>query len=101
MMDSRFHEEAPEFAKRFYKHREVYLGHTSTFNWQVKPSYREYGDINQPKNGGIIVPMKRCNVWNLDTGAGYHGKLSIMDIDTKQYWQSDAVKELYPNHRGR
>ena len=34
--------------------------------------------------------MQRCNVWNLDTGAGYGYKLTIMDIDTKQYWQSDV-----------
>lgn len=41
------------------------------------------------------------NIWNVDTGAGWNGKLTIMDIETKDYWQSDNVKTLYPNERGR
>ena len=45
--------------------------------------------------------MNRCNVWNLDTGGGWLGKLTIMDIDTKQFWQSDFVYELYPEEKGR
>ena len=28
-------------------------------------------------------------------------KLTIMDLDTQEYWQSDLVKELYPNEKGR
>jgi serine/threonine protein phosphatase 1 len=43
----------------------------------------------------------KYNIWNLDTGAGWHGKLTIMDVNTKEYWQSDKVKTLYPNERGR
>ena len=51
--------------------KEVYLGHTPTLNW------------------GRDTPMNAQNIWNLDTGAGTNGKLTIMDIDTKEYWQSD------------
>lgn len=40
-------------------------------------------------------------VWNLDTGAGWSGKLTIMNVDTEEYWQSDFVKTLYPNEKGR
>lgn len=94
-------EEASNKAKRFRKHKEVYIGHTSTCNWKLKKHYPEYNDPNQPKNNNIMVPMKRCNVWNMDTGAGFNGKLTIMDIDTKEYWQSDLVKDLYPNEKGR
>ena len=90
-----------ERIQRFYKHKELYIGHTATENWKVKPTYREYKDPNQPKNGAIIVPMYRCNVWNLDTGCGFNGKLTIMDIDNKEYWQSDYTKDLYPNELGR
>jgi len=32
----------------------------------------------------------------MDTGAGWSGKLTIMDIDTNEFWQSDVVKDLYP-----
>lgn len=62
---------------------EVYIGHTTTMMWS------------------IVYPMNKSNVWNLDTGGGFGGKLTIMDIDTKEYWQSDFVKDLYPNEIGR
>lgn len=80
---------------------EVYIGHTATENFKVKPHYPEYKDVNQPKQGGIIIPMNRDKIWNLDTGAGWNGKLTIMDIDTKEYWQSDYSKELYKDEKGR
>ena len=32
----------------------------------------------------------------IDTGAGWEGRLTIMDIETKQFWQSDLVTDLYP-----
>jgi serine/threonine protein phosphatase 1 len=62
---------------------EVYIGHTTTENWDV------------------FEPMIRGNVINMDTGAGYNGKLSIMNIDSKEVFQSDWVRELYPNEQGR
>ena len=87
--------------RRFENHKEIYIGHTPTVNWDCKKSWSEYNDPNQEvKDGPITVPMNRCNVWNLDTGAGWSGKLTIMDIDTKEYWQSDALKKLYNNERG-
>jgi len=46
-------------------------------------------------------PFCRNKVWFLDTGGGFEGKLSILDIDTKEFWQSDKVSELYPGHRHR
>ena len=33
---------------------------------------------------------KGCEVWDLDTGGGYEGKLTIMNVHTKEYWQSDS-----------
>ena len=45
-------------------------------------------------------PGKR-NIWNIDTGAGWDGKLTIMDVNTKEYWQSDKVKTLYSDEKGR
>ena len=87
--------------KRFYKHTEVYIGHTTTGNWLVKSHLPEYQIEQQPKEGRIVVPMNRCNVWNMDTGGGFEGRLTIMDIDTKEFWQSDDLKTLYPNERGR
>ncbi|SEN08943.1 serine/threonine protein phosphatase 1 [bacterium A37T11] len=57
--------------------REIYLGHTPTTNY------------------GSKQPLNAFNIWNLDTGAGHSGLLTIMDVNTKEYWQSDPVMELY------
>lgn len=62
---------------------EIFIGHTATTNW------------------GKDTPMKAANIWNLDTGAGFAGKLTIMDVETKEYWQSDDVRTLYPKQKGR
>ena len=48
------------------KFKEVYIGHTATINW------------------GKVIPMQAANIWNLDTGSGFKGKLTIMNIDTKE-----------------
>ena len=58
---------------------EIYIGHTA-------------------ENDG---PNQYGNLWNLDTGAGWYGKLTIMDVDTKEFWQSDFATLLYPNEKGR
>ncbi len=69
--------------KRFNHYKEIYIGHTPTTIY---------------KKG---IPMKAHNVWNIDTGAAFTGKLSIMDIDTKEFWQSDSLPSLYPDEKGR
>jgi serine/threonine protein phosphatase 1 len=71
------------FPKRLKLFHEIYIGHTPTL-------YYDTG-----------TPMQAFDVWNLDTGAAFTGKLSMMDIDTKQYWQSDPVYQLYPDEMGR
>lgn len=50
---------------------------------------------------GYNVPILRSNVWNVDTGAGFRGKLSVLEAHTGRYWQSDYVYELYPDEIGR
>lgn len=48
-----------------------------------------------------LKPVRSSNVWNLDQGAGYEGKLTIMDVDTHEYWQSDIISDLYKQEKGR
>ncbi|WP_103068226.1 metallophosphoesterase family protein [Aquimarina sediminis] len=69
--------------KRFNHYKEIYIGHTPTTNYNKD------------------VPIKAYNLWNVDTGAAFKGKLTIMDIDSKEIWQSDPLPLLYPNERGR
>jgi len=65
------HRSAPRH--KFGNFDEIYIGHTPT------------------RNFGTNEPLNFCNVWDLDTGAGWGAKLTIMDTDTKQFWQSDIV----------
>lgn len=48
-----------------------------------------------------MTPTKYNNVWMMDTGAGYTGCLSIMDVNTKQCWQSDPLPILYEGQKAR
>jgi serine/threonine protein phosphatase 1 len=59
---------------------EIYVGHTPT----------RFGK-----------PVRACEVWLMDTGAGWDGVLSMMDIETKQCFISDPVPSLYPGIKGR
>ena len=80
---------------------EIYIGHTPTINYMIKPHYLEYKDDRQEKNGVITVPMFRKGVYNLDTGCGWGRKLTMMNVETKEYFQSDNSFELYPEEKGR
>ncbi|MCK7555386.1 hypothetical protein MKQ70_10370 [Chitinophaga sedimenti] len=45
--------------------------------------------------------MRGCNVWNVDTGAAFMGKISALEIHTKKVIQSDYAWKLYPGEKGR
>jgi serine/threonine protein phosphatase 1 len=63
---------------------EVFIGHTTTS--RLDPE---------------LKPIHLSNIWNLDQGAGWEGKLTLMNVDTKEYFQSDIVADLYPDEKGR
>ncbi|MES2573397.1 MAG: metallophosphoesterase family protein [Bacteroidota bacterium] len=71
------------FPKRLTLYKEIYIGHT--------PVSR----INK------TTPVRMANVWNVDTGAAFKGPLTIMDVDTKEFWQSEPLPNLYPTEKGR
>ena len=71
------HLEGKEKFRMVTEFNNIFIGHTSTMNWKTDK------------------PMKAANIYNLDTGAGYAGRLTIMDIESKKFWQSDPVRELY------
>lgn len=61
---------------------EVFIGHTPIHEYSLKP-------------------IKSCEIWFMDTGAGWSGVLSMMDIDTKEVFPSDKVVKIYPPGSGR
>ncbi|GAB1856238.1 metallophosphoesterase family protein [Flavobacteriaceae bacterium MHTCC 0001] len=83
VMDKRVQKHSVLYPKRLKLYNEIYIGHTPTL----------YYDIENPMNA--------INVWNIDTGAAFTGKLTVFDVNTKQYWQSDNVYKLYPDEKGR
>ncbi|MEH6535093.1 MAG: metallophosphoesterase family protein [Psychroserpens sp.] len=82
-MDDRIKKDSELYPNRLKHYLEIYIGHTPTTNY------------NQDQ------PMNAVNVWNVDTGAAFTGKLSAIDIETKEVFQSDTLKDLYPNELGR
>lgn len=82
-MDKKLQRNSELYPKRLLLYKDIFIGHTPTL------------DI------GIKIPANKANIWNMDTGAAYTGSLSIMDIDTKQFWQSDPLPSLYPKEKGR
>lgn len=71
------------YPKRLNLFEEIYIGHTPTTR------------IDEDR------PYKAANVWNIDTGAAFKGKLSAIEVNTKQIWQSEPVYELYSKEDGR
>jgi serine/threonine protein phosphatase 1 len=71
------------YPKRFTLYDEIYIGHT--------PVTR----IEQ------TTPIQKACIWNVDTGAAFKGPLTIMDINTKEFWQSEPLNYLYPTEKGR
>lgn len=71
------------YPKRLTHYKEIFIGHT--------PVTRI----------GRTTPKKAANIWNIDTGAAFKGPLTIMDVATKEFWQSDPVYLLYPTENGR
>lgn len=71
------------YPNRLKHYKEIYIGHTPTTRYNS------------------VEPMQAANIWNVDTGAAFKGKLSAIDVDDKALFQSDFVYRLYPNEFGR
>ena len=82
-VDNRIPPDSLFYPKRLLLYKEIFIGHTPTTNY------------------GPDTPMQRCNVWNIDTGAAFTGRLSVMEVTTKEVTQSEIVQRLYPGETGR
>jgi len=82
-LDPRIEKDSPFYPKRLSLYDEIYIGHTPTTR------------INE------TVPVNKACVWNIDTGAAFNGPLTLLNIETKVFFQSDRLPKLYPNENGR
>lgn len=71
------------YPNRLKLFHEIYIGHTPVTKIGKK------------------VPTRFANVWNVDTGAAFKGTISVIDVTTKEVWQSTPVYKLYPEEKGR
>ena len=76
-------EEHQYYPKRLLHYNEIFIGHTPVTRL------------------GKTTPQKAANVWNIDTGAAFMGPLSVIDVASKEFWQSDSVHTFYPGEEGR
>lgn len=82
-LDKRIKRDSELFPNRLKHYKEIYIGHTPTTR------YHKY------------EPMQAANVWNVDTGAAFTGKLSVLNVNNKEVFQSDTLMHLYPDEMGR
>jgi len=82
-IDTKLPKDDDLYPKRLLLFEEIFIGHT--------PVTR----IGEEK------PVNKANVWNVDTGAAFKGKISGLEVASKEIWQSDPVHILYPNENGR
>lgn len=82
-LDDRIEKASVFYPKRLLIYHEIYIGHT--------PTNRIFSN----------EPVQKACVWNIDTGAAFKGSLTILDVNSKDFWQSDSLAKLYPNESGR
>ena len=82
-IDNQLSKDAITYPLRLKIYNEIFIGHTPVTK------------IDE------TIPVNKACVWNVDTGAAFKGKLTIMDVDTKEFWQSDSLPDLYPTEKGR
>lgn len=82
-LDSRMSLKSKCYPNRLKLFKEIYIGHTPTTELDS------------------IEPINKANVWNIDTAAAFKGKLTLLDVETKDFIQSDFVYKIYPTENGR
>ena len=63
--------------------KDIFIGHTTTEFWDTD-SY-----------------MKAVQIYNIDCGGGWHGRICMINVETKEAWYSDRAEILYPDFIGR
>lgn len=89
--------------EKFYWDRSLWkraIENIEPISYQIKkdgPIYENdifIGHTNTKLTFPHLKPVRFQNVWNLDQGAAYNAKLTIMNVDTYQYWQSNLIEDL-------
>lgn len=68
--------EYEQYDQTFSEFKEIFVGHTPT--QFIKED----------------IPKRFSNLWMIDTGVYISGRLTIMNIETKEFWQSKSGKNI-------
>jgi serine/threonine protein phosphatase 1 len=82
-IDPAMQQDNPFYPKRLKHFSGIFIGHTPTTNYD------------------IAEPIHAANLWNMDTGAAFYGRLTALNTATCAYWQSNPVHTFYPEAKGR
>lgn len=82
-LDKNMKKDDLSYPQRLTLYKEIYIGHTP---------------VTQIDRA---TPVQMVNIWNVDTGAAFKGPITIMDVDSKEFWQSEPLPSLYPTEKGR
>ena len=77
-------------------YKKVIVGHTQT---NAFPYFMNNWVWPDQKEIDMTKPFHHDGVWDIDTGAGWQERLTVMDVDTEEYWQSETTGILYPNEQ--
>jgi serine/threonine protein phosphatase 1 len=75
--------DSPKYPTRLKLYHEIFIGHTPTTKIED------------------TLPINAANIWNVDTGAAFKGPITMLNIDTKEFYQSTPAYMLYPEENGR
>lgn len=67
------------YPQRLKNYKEIFIGHTPVTRM------------------GHTTPQQAASVWNIDTGAAFKGPLTALDVQTKEYVQTEPVYTFYPD----
>lgn len=82
-LDEKLHLKSELYPNRLKLYKEIFIGHTPTTK------------INR------TTPVHKACIWNVDTGAAFVGSLTVLNVNSKEFFQSDPLPTLYPNESGR
>lgn len=52
-------------------------------------------DYGVKETAGLDIPLRVGNIWNVGTSFRNAGRLTMLDVETKEYYQSELIEKIY------
>ena len=97
--DRTFYQNAPTWHHQGFEVK-IPVDHLNHLNL-VQEWFVGHTPVSNFKNHKKDVPVKYSNITFVDTGAAFDGVLTLMDLNSGEIFQSEVVRKLYPDEKGR